>query len=426
MLVWLSTEKRPSLKKGDRARCSLWLAQNLIPPPWSQHGRFKMEDSGKSPEICLKVFHKADGRDIHYACSLLRRDSSSDSTQFLDPSTVDSECRACWVVFYQAGPNRRLLESVLARYAPKFDVPKDTLFLCLNRPGKGGSSSPLGPVDGDGYTCGDSGESSSEKTYIHIASEDVISILDHYGIKQTNLVYMCAGSTFAYHFASRYSERATGHIIGMSSWVLRSIDSSGDEPIVETPEMNSKVHKLAMSGWLPKGFLAYLGSGLTRVMLPVLINNLPEGWFVDAFRKELSSIENEEFEEVYGDGAQFLDMMRRLYADKPEDSVSVNEEPEGARKIQCHNDGDALDLAVCMSTQQELGLSYSYETFPTQKEVILFHGECDRMVSIAGAQYLSRSLPNTTLSTEPYGSHQGGMLFYPKEVMEALNRISSK
>ncbi|EJK45215.1 hypothetical protein THAOC_36178 [Thalassiosira oceanica] len=389
-----------------------------------------MEDNNhvppRTPEIFLTVHHGAGGRDIHYSSSLLRRDANSGSTELLDPSTVDpGRIGACWVLFYQAGPNRRLLESMLARYAPKFDCPRDTLFLCLNRPGKGGSSSLVGP-DGGGYTCGEGTSSSKEKEYIHLASQDVITILDHYDIKRTNLVYMCAGSTFAYHFASSYPERATGHIIGMSSWVLRSIDTSGDKPVVETPEMNSKVHKLAMSGWLPKGFLAYLGSGLTRIMLPVVVNNLPEGWFVDAFRKELSSLENVEFEEVYGDGAQFLDMMRRLYADKPEDSVSVNEEPKGVRKIQCSHDGDALDLAVCMSTQQELGLSYSYETFPTQKEILLFHGECDGMVSIVGAQYLAKTLPNTKLFTEPVGSHQGGMLFYPKEVIDALNRISSK
>ena len=369
-----------------------------------------MEDNG---QICLKVYHRADGRDIHYASSILRRQVSNGSTQLLDPSTVDpGRIGVCWVLFYQAGPNRRLLESALARYSQNFVCPKDALFLCLNRPGKGGSSSLVG-------TC--------EKEYLHQASRDVITILDHYEIERTNLVYMCAGSSFAYHFASCYPERTTGHIIGMSSWVLRSVEIDGDKTVVKTPEMNSKVHKLAMSGWLPKGLLAYLGSGLTRIMLPVVINNLPEGWFVDAFKKELSSLENEEFEKVYpGDGARFLDMMRRLYADRPEDSVSVNEESSGNLKIPCNQDGDAMDLAVCMSSQQELGLSYSWETFPTQEEIILFHGECDSMVSIAGAQYLARTLPNTTLFTEPYGSHQGGMLFYPTKVIDALNRISSK
>ena len=161
----------------------------------------------KSPSIHLKAYRcPADGREIHYATALLRRDSNTQTTSILDadnPSNAPSKIGACWVFFYPMGPNRRLLEAVISsNYAPKFECDKDVLFLCINRPGKGGTSSsaateqPLNEV-----TAPD------ERRHINATCNDVITILDYYGISKTNLLYMCAGSTFAYSFASQYPER---------------------------------------------------------------------------------------------------------------------------------------------------------------------------------------------------------------------------
>ena len=90
----------------------------------------------------------------------------------------------------------------------------DVLFLCINRPVKGGTSSSH------------SGDELIEKDYVKTTCHDVLAIMDYYKVQKASLFYMCAGSSFAYTFASKYPNRTTGHIMGVSSWILRSSSST--------------------------------------------------------------------------------------------------------------------------------------------------------------------------------------------------------
>jgi predicted esterase len=62
---------------------------------------------------------------------------------------------------------------------------------------------------------------------------------------------------------------------------------------------------------------------------------------------------------------------------------------------------------------------------PKQKRILLWHGENDRMVNVAGAEYLESMLSNATLSYVSEGTHQGTMFFFPRDLMLELNQISN-
>ncbi len=178
--------------------------------------------------IFLKAYHCPDGRTIHYSAARLHEDpSATNGTSILDidihaNSDDNIQDCPCWVFFYPAGPNRRLLDAIISRYAPRFRCLKDVIFLCVTRPGKGGTSSPAisssseknkydNATDRNHDVC-----DTREKAHVAAACRDVITILDYYRISKTSLMYMCAGSTFAYSFAAMFPERTTGNIIGIS------------------------------------------------------------------------------------------------------------------------------------------------------------------------------------------------------------------
>ncbi|KAL7554839.1 hypothetical protein ACHAWF_018388 [Thalassiosira exigua] len=380
--------------------------------------------------IRLKAFHGPDGRDIHYATALLRREPES-PTSILDVDDPDSLANigACWIFFYPAGPSRRLLEAVISRYSPNFECDKDVLFLCVNRPGKGGTySSPVSPNQGN--------VPSDERRHINTACQDVVSVLDFYGIKKASLFYMCAGATYAYFFASQFPERTTGYIIGIASWVLRSDSSSticGDANLenhitTTTPPMHSLTHRLAMKGLFgPKWMVSLLAGGFMGSVSSVF-GSVPPTWIEKVWKDGLSNGEIMLYEAQYQDGGEFVDMMKWIHDDGIDESTSTfvngvihacGGETEGGN----NDEGDARDIAVCISTQQEIGLIYKTR-IPAQRQVLLWHGECDAMISIRGAEYLESMIPDATLTRVPEGTHQGVMFFFPDDAIDALNRIS--
>jgi len=248
------------------------------------------------------------------------------------------------------------------------------------------------------------------------------------------------GVTFAYSFATRYPERTTGYIIGIASWVLRSDSSSED---IQTPQkMNSLTHRLAMKGIFgTKWFVSNLVAGLAS-NTSTLFSSIPSSWIVDKIKKEMSNDEVQQFDEQFPDEESFVELMIWIHMDGRDDddetSVFVNAKEDRAAiqlqstgcfgNVQIENgnnnkDGDAKDIAVCLSTQQDIGLVYK-TTLPQQKQVLLWHGEHDQMISVSGGEYLQSMVSNATLTRIQKGTHQGVMFFCPDDVMEALNRIS--
>ena len=117
-----------------------------------------------------------------------------------------------------------------------------------------------------------------------------------------------------------------------------------------------------------------------------------------------------------------------VFVNAKEDKAAIPVQSSGCFNAQIENgnnnkDGDAKDIAVCLSTQQDIGLVYK-TTLPQQKQVLLWHGEHDQMISVCGGEYLQSMISNATLTRISGGTHQGVMFFCPDDVMEALNRIS--
>lgn len=429
--------------------------------------------------IFLKAYHCPDGRTIHYSAARLHEDpSATTGTSILDidihddASDGDNDVKhcPCWVFFYPAGPNRRLLDAIVSRYAPHFQCLKDVIFLCVTRPGKGGTSSSslakLSSSKNDNNKDADNKHyDTHEKLHVATACRDVVSILDYYQISKTSLMYMCAGSTFAYSFAAMFPERTTGNIIGISSWILRydpsttattnNNESSSSESIPTQPQMYTLTHKMAMKGFFgPKWMVSSLAGGIVN-RATGLLSMLPKEFAEGKFQKGLSDREKSEWEKQFSktdvEKSGFIDVMNWIHADGESGvgSVSVNEpaSPSQGEKgddeavgcnvpIHCNgsgdtsaenierNDGDAMDIAVCLSTQQELGMVYN-TSLPPQKNVLLWHGENDTMISAVGSEWLAKLIPGgASLTKVPGGTHQGTMFFFPEDVMEALNRLS--
>lgn len=405
----------------------------------------------KQHSISLKAYRcPQTGRDIHYSFAHLRRGdqkihppSSSPPQNFSssydasnnnnDVTTIIGPSAACWIFFYPAGPNRRLLEAVISRYTSEFECNRDVYFICLNRPGKGGTSSSSSDTTANNVF-------SPEQEYIRTACNDVVTIIDYYQVPKVSLFYMCAGSTFAYSFAKLHPERTTGYILGLSSWILRhdgkrSIDNDDDDDddgvdCTTPPNMNSRIHSWAMHGYFgPKSIISSLAGGLVG-SAPGLLNSFPQQWVVNGFKKELSNGERFEFDEQYPEdgGVAFLEGMKWSYedGDDGDGSVFVNIDANDVndRRVPNKNDGNANDIAVCLSTQQDLGMEYK-SSVPKQKRILLWHGENDRMVNVAGAEYLESMLSNATLSYVSEGTHQGTMFFFPRDLMLELNQISN-
>lgn len=400
--------------------------------------------------ISLKAYRcPQTGREIHYSFSHLKGGQKKSSSQLpssnksqtnvlttkndeSNDTTIIGPTAACWIFCYPAGPNRRLLEAVISRYTSEFECDRDVFFLCLNRPGRGGTSSA---------NIVDASIISPEQEYIRTACDDIITIIDYYQVPKVSLLYMCAGSSFAYSFAKLHTERTTGYILGISSWVLRHDrnrcnndgDNLDDDVNLSTPaNMNSRIHKWAMSGYFgSKSLISSLAGGITG-SIPGLFHSFPQHWIVDGFKKELSADERMEFDEQYPDdgGVAFVKFMSWIYEDGDgEESVFVNVDgsqidESHVKRIPSKNDGIKMDIAVCLSTQQDLGMEYK-SSVPRQNRVLLWHGEDDKMINVAGAEYLESMLSNATLSYVPIGTHQGTMFFFPRDLMLELNQISN-
>jgi hypothetical protein len=200
--------------------------------------------------------------------------------------------------------------------------------------------------------------------------------------------------------------------------------------------MNSTIHSIAMRGYLgPKSIISSLAGNIISSIAPNVFNIVPQQWIVDGFKKELSFDEQVEFDAQFPNdgGVDFVELMKWMYDDGDGDgSVFVNvDDAEAAaelhndkHRVPNMNDGNAKDIAVCLSSQHDLGLEYK-SSIPKQKRVLLYHGENDKMVNVVGAEYLESMLSNATLSYVFEGTHQGTMLFFPIDVMLELNQISS-
>ena len=187
----------------------------------------------------------------------------------------------------------------------------------------------------DGLSCGVKALSTRMPSWKELKSKvkdatynDVLTILDYYRISKTNLLYMCAGSTFAYSFASQHPARTTGYIVGIASWILHSQPSSSSsincnaaendvmecaEDNINTPNMHSLSHRMAMKGFFgPKWMVSWLAGGIVGSM-SILFSSIPPEWVGKELKKELSDNEIRIFDEKFPDGVEFVELMKWIH-----------------------------------------------------------------------------------------------------------------
>jgi pimeloyl-ACP methyl ester carboxylesterase len=299
------------------------------------------DDALLFPEIELHTIHTDEGRNIAYSCTTGHTSSSVPV-----------------LYFYPGGGNRRMLVS-LAKTLP------DLRLICVNRPGKGGTS----PA-----TKGDS--------HLDTSVQDAVVVLDGLGIDKVSLLCMCAGAPFCMAFALQYKERTTGKFMGISTWVQPA--DCGYE--------NTKV-------------TYYIGTQSPTLVSPVVgsvfrsiglsLSSFPTTWVLSALRGKVSETEHAAFDIKYENSQEFGDMMKWM---------------------QHEQGGQSPDMKVLLS-----GGLFDYEKLgESLQSITLWHGTKDTMVPYTSAQWLEENIAGATLNTIPNGSHEGCMFLLHSSIVDSL------
>ena len=303
-----------------------------------------MNNENAFSEIELRTIHH-DGRDIAYSVS---PDNGSTPVLF----------------FYPAGGNRRMLLSFRALFA-------DLQFICVNRPGKGGTS----PA-----------KENDAKSHLTTAIQDAAVVLDQLRVDKVSLVCMCAGTPFCFTFAARYPERTTGRLVGISCWVQPADCSYAN---TKTAFFLGTKMPTAVSPMVGVVF-ASIGSSLT---------SFPTGMVLGALRGKLSTDEREAFDEKYKDRDDFADMMNWMQRERG---------------------GVSSDMLVLLGSEL---LDYQ-AVVDSQKSIMLWHGTSDTLVRYAGAEWLAtQGLSSATLNAVPDGTHQGCNFLLHSSIVDSLKAL---
>merc|ERR1712151_1490080 len=99
------------------------------------------------------------------------------------------------LLFYPLGGSRRLAVHLHADA-----LAANAQLICINRPGKGGTSPAL------------------VETRVDTVCDDVQACLNHLNITKAHVIFMCAGAPYALRFCIRHPTRVS-KVIGFSSWV---------------------------------------------------------------------------------------------------------------------------------------------------------------------------------------------------------------
>lgn len=248
----------------------------------------------------------------------------------------------------------------------------DLDFICVNRPGKGGTS-----------PAKDGGPAS----HLATAVQDAVAVLDELKIDKVSLMCMCAGTPFCLAFAAKYPERTTGQLIGISSWV-------------QPADCKFKNTKTSF----------YLGTTMRPLVAPVVglvfasigssLTSFPASMTLGALRSKLSPDEQEAFDEKFSNKDEFVRMMKWMQEDRG---------------------GVGNDISVLLSANL---IDYQ-AVVDSQKSIILWHGTNDTLVPLASAEWLAsdEALSSATLNTIPDGTHEGGNFLFHSSIVDSLKTL---
>eukprot|EP00928_Gymnodinium_smaydae_P002138 TRINITY_DN10759_c0_g1_i6.p1 TRINITY_DN10759_c0_g1~~TRINITY_DN10759_c0_g1_i6.p1 ORF type:complete len:278 (+),score=9.95 TRINITY_DN10759_c0_g1_i6:53-835(+) len=114
-------------------------------------------------------------------------------------STVGDPSGSPVLFFYPAGGNRRMLHMF-----EEFAKAASLRFICVNRPGKGGTSRSLVP---------------GPEAHVDTVCVDTLSVLSVLRVDRASVLFMCEGTPFALSFAARYPQRVTTKLLGVAPWI---------------------------------------------------------------------------------------------------------------------------------------------------------------------------------------------------------------
>lgn len=374
---------------------------------------------------------------------------------------LKNKCRI-WIFFYPAGCNCRMLV-YLHRYAIQYNI----IILCVNRPGKYGTSKSMQPPTNkyNGLSClarAKKPEYSIAQLHLQTDLCDIIQVLDYCYIQFIDgILCMCAGCTFAMKFVCQYPQRlssifkfvsgagwvlpadcgwnhsSTGYSLGtivpysVSSAVCFGMQKLGRSLIRIIPK--NQMQKLFLSQLSPDEltiFEADLGKKQVSMLVKVACDNrkLPKPT-VDYQAKETTVFE--EFTEF---------MYHRQNGSMVSTIVTSATESDYA---------DRCDVNVLLSTSTHLGINYQVfhsnilhssqsesinemsssllnndddhlNDTDTISRILWFHGTRDKVVPYISAKWLMKkfSTKRTTLIEFPRGSHEGVLLLLHPEIMQ--------
>jgi len=294
------------------------------------------------PEIQLHTINMDDGRKVAYSYTTGQTSSSSVPILF----------------FYPAGSSRRMLVSLAKELS-------HLRFVCVNRPGRGGTS-----------------PASKGTSHLDTTVQDAVAVLDKLGIDKVSLLCMCAGAPFGMAFALHQKDRISGIFMGISTWV---------QP--------------ADCGYQNTKFPYYFGTLMPFVASPLVesvitsigssLSSFPTTWVLSTLRGRISESEHELFDIKYEDGKEFSEMMKWMQQERG---------------------GKGNDVEILLNA----GL-IDYQTISKNlKSITLWHGTKDAVVPYASAQWLEERIAGAILYTIPEGSHEGCMFLLHSSIIESL------
>lgn len=270
-----------------------------------------------------------------------------------------SESKHPVLFFYPVGSGRRTLLAFRSLFS-------EISFLCVNRPGKGGTSPSV-----------------ETESHLDTVIKDIIAVLDSLQMEKVSILAECAGTPFAMAFCTWFPERTTRIYIGIASWIQPA--DCGYEHTKLVYHMGTQSSSL--TGPFAATFMSSMG---------YLVASFPVSWFASMLKSKLSQEECIEFDTLYSNADDFSNMIAWMKQDS--------------------RGGMSPDLQVLLSKDV-----VDYQALAkSQDTIILWHGTNDSMVPIGGAEWLAEQLPNAELHTIPDGTHEGCMLFLHPAIVDSL------